>query len=138
MITHAPPVLGFVGSSGSGKTMLLEQVIGKLADTGVRVAVLKHAKPGFDLDQNPRKDSCRLRSAGADQVLIASRDRWALIAQQADPRQEPSLQTMLRHLDASALDASWSKGSSTSPIRRSRSSGLRKAALRNAGRWTPR
>jgi molybdopterin-guanine dinucleotide biosynthesis protein MobB len=105
MITHAPPVLGFVGSSGSGKTMLLEQVIGKLADTGVRVAVLKHAKPGFDLDQNPRKDSCRLRSAGADQVLIASRDRWALIAQQADPRQEPSLQTMLRHMDASALDA---------------------------------
>ena len=73
-----------MGSSGSGKTMLLEQVIGKLANTGVRVAVLKHAKPGFDLDQNPRKD-CRLRSAGADQVLIASRDRWALIAQQADP-----------------------------------------------------
>jgi molybdopterin-guanine dinucleotide biosynthesis adapter protein len=105
MMTHTPPVLGFVGPSGSGKTTLLEQVIGHLADTGIRVAVLKHAKPGFDLDQNPRKDSYRLRSAGADQVLIASRDRWALMAQQADPLQEPSLVEMLRHFDPSALDA---------------------------------
>src|SRR5688500_3832970 len=105
MITHAPPVLGFVGSSGSGKTMLLEPVIGKLADTGVRATATKNAKPGFDLDENPRKAGCQLRPAGPYQVLIASRDRWALIAQQTDPPQAPSLQTMLRLLDASALDA---------------------------------
>jgi molybdopterin-guanine dinucleotide biosynthesis adapter protein len=98
------PVLGFVGSSGSGKTTLLEQVIGLLADAGLRVAAVKHAKPGFDLDTNPRKDSHRLRSAGAEQLLIASRDRWALMAQQADPLQEPSLAEMLRQLDASTLD----------------------------------
>ena len=104
MTTHSLPILGFVGPSGSGKTTLLEQVIGHLADTGIRLAVLKHAKPGFDLDQNPGKDSFRLRSAGADQVLIASRDRWALMARQADPLQEPVLGEMLRHLDASALD----------------------------------
>lgn len=104
MTTHSLPILGFVGPSGSGKTTLLEQVIGHLADTGIRLAVLKHAKPGFDLDQNPGKDSFRLRSAGADQVLIASRDRWALMARQADPLQEPVLGEMLRHLDTSALD----------------------------------
>jgi molybdopterin-guanine dinucleotide biosynthesis protein B len=98
-------VLGFVGSSGSGKTTLLEQVIGHLADAGVRVAALKHAKPGFDLDRDPSKDSHRLRSSGADQVLVASRARWALMAQQADPLREPSLDEMLRHLDTSALDA---------------------------------
>jgi molybdopterin-guanine dinucleotide biosynthesis protein MobB len=105
MMTNTPPILGFVGSSGSGKTTLLEQVIAHLADAGMRVAVVKHAKPGFDLDTNPHKDSYRLRSAGADQLLIASRDRWALMGQQADPLEEPSLAGMLRHLDASALNA---------------------------------
>jgi molybdopterin-guanine dinucleotide biosynthesis adapter protein len=98
------PVLGFVGSSGSGKTTLLEQVVALLSDEGARLAVLKHAKAGFDIDRHPGKDSHRLRAAGADQVLVASRDRWALMAQQPDPLQEPSLQGMLEHLDAAGLD----------------------------------
>jgi molybdopterin-guanine dinucleotide biosynthesis protein B len=109
-MTAGLPVLGFVGSSGSGKTTLLEQVVELLTDAGVRVAVLKHAKPGFDIDSNPGKDSHRLRAAGADQVLVASRDRWALMAQQADPLREPSLQSMLGHLDATVLDAVLAEG----------------------------
>ena len=103
-MTGSLRVLGFVGSSGSGKTTVLEQVLGLLADRGARIAVLKHAKPGFDLDGNPKKDSHRLRAAGADQVLVASRDRWALMAQQTDPLQEPSLSEMIRRLDATVLD----------------------------------
>jgi molybdopterin-guanine dinucleotide biosynthesis protein MobB len=98
------PILGFVGSSGSGKTTLLEQVVALLGDEGARLAVIKHAKPGFDIDRQPGKDSYRLRAAGADQVLVASRDRWALMAQQPDPLREPSLSAMVRHLDAEALD----------------------------------
>lgn len=102
---HTRPILGFVGSSGSGKTTLLESVLTLLSDRGVRLAVLKHAKPGFDLDRQPGKDSHRLRNAGASQVLVASRDRWALMAEQADPLEEPSLGEMLGHLDFAALDA---------------------------------
>ena len=56
------PVLGFVGSSGSGKTTLLEGVVSMLSDRGARLAVLKHAKPGFDIDSHPGKDSHRLRT----------------------------------------------------------------------------
>ena len=104
-MAHTPPVLGFVGSSGSGKTTLLEGVVSMLSDRGARLAVLKHAKPGFDIDTHPGKDSYRLRNAGAAQVLVASRDRWALLAEQADPLEEPSLQAMLRRLDPEALDA---------------------------------
>jgi molybdopterin-guanine dinucleotide biosynthesis protein B len=103
-MTVSLPILGFVGSSGSGKTTLLERVLGVLTDAGLRLAVVKHAKPGFDIDCNPGKDSYRLRTAGADQVLVASRDRWALLAQQADPLREPSLPEMLRHLDTALLD----------------------------------
>jgi len=100
----ALPVLGFVGASGCGKTTLLEKVVAILTDGGIRLATVKHAKPGFDIDQDPAKDSHRLRSAGATQVLIASRDRWAMMAQQDDPLREPSLHDMLRRLDASSLD----------------------------------
>lgn len=103
-MTGTLPVLGFVGSSGSGKTTLLEQVVGALTEAGVRLAVVKHAKPGFDIDRNPTKDSYRLRAAGADQLLVASRDRWVLMAQPADPLHEPALHEMLGHLDATLLD----------------------------------
>ena len=103
MSSHLP-IVGFVGPSGSGKTTLLEQVVGRLTDAGARLATVKHAKPGFDLDPNPAKDSHRLRSAGASQILVASRDRWALMAQQDDPLQEPSLFDLLRHLDTGSLD----------------------------------
>jgi molybdopterin-guanine dinucleotide biosynthesis protein B len=98
------PVIGFVGSSGSGKTTLLEQVVGLLAGAGARLGVIKHAKPGFDIDPNPRKDSARLRSAGAEQLLVAARDRWVLMAAQPDPLEEPSLRAMLGRLDAESLD----------------------------------
>ena len=76
-----------------------------LSDRGIRVAVLKHAKPGFDLDRDSRKDSYRLRSAGSSQVLVASRDRWALLGEQADPLEEPSLAAMTALLDLRGLDA---------------------------------
>jgi molybdopterin-guanine dinucleotide biosynthesis protein B len=109
-MTTTLPVLGFVGSSGSGKTTLLEHVVGLLTDAGVRVGVLKHAKPGFGIDQNPGKDSHRLRAAGADQVLVASRDQWALMGRQADPLREPSLHEMLGHLDATGLDGALVEG----------------------------
>jgi molybdopterin-guanine dinucleotide biosynthesis protein B len=96
-------VAGFVGTSGSGKTTIIEQVVARLADTGLRVAVLKHARHGFDMDR-PGKDSFRVREAGAAQVLVASRERWVLMGEQRDPMEEPSLAQMLGHLDASALD----------------------------------
>lgn len=98
------PLVGFVGPSGSGKTTLLERIGALLTDAGVRLAMLKHARPGFDIDPDPGKDSYRLRSAGASQVLIASRDRWAMLGEQDDPLREPSLEAMLRRLDSSSLD----------------------------------
>jgi molybdopterin-guanine dinucleotide biosynthesis protein B len=104
-MTSTLPVLGFVGSSGSGKTTLLERVVPLLSDAGVRLAVMKHARPGFDVDPDPTKDSHRLHASGAEQLLVASRDRWVLMAQQDDPLQEPPLDAMLRRLDADVLDA---------------------------------
>ncbi len=71
-------VLGFAGWSGAGKTTLVEQLIAGLTARGLRVALIKHAHHGFDVDQ-PGKDSWRHRQAGAAQVLVVSDARWALM-----------------------------------------------------------
>lgn len=89
-------LVGFAGHSGAGKTTLLEQVIALLRSWGLRVAVIKHAHHHFEMD-TPGKDSWRHRQAGAQEVLIASERRWALLHELGDEAQ-PGLESLLRHL----------------------------------------
>jgi molybdopterin-guanine dinucleotide biosynthesis protein B len=90
-------VFGVAGLSNAGKTTLIEAVIARLVLRGLRVAVVKHAHHGFDIDR-PGKDSWRHREAGATQVLISSSQRWVLMHEtQCEP--EPQLTDLLRHLD---------------------------------------
>jgi molybdopterin-guanine dinucleotide biosynthesis protein B len=96
------PILGFAAFSGAGKTTLLVQILALLRQQGYRVGVVKHAHHSFEIDK-PGKDSYELRKAGALQTLIASRHRWALVAE-AEREQEPRLDDLLRHLDRAALD----------------------------------
>jgi molybdopterin-guanine dinucleotide biosynthesis protein B len=65
-------------SSNSGKTTLIEKVVRILKTRGLRVAVIKHASKGFDLDR-PGKDSWRFRQAGADAVMLVGPDSMALM-----------------------------------------------------------
>jgi len=71
-------IFGFAGWSGSGKTTLIEELLPRLTARGVRVSVLKHAHHSFDVDQ-PGKDSYRHRRAGAQEVMVSSARRWALM-----------------------------------------------------------
>lgn len=89
-------VLGVVGWSGSGKTMLLEYLVGQLAGRGVRVNVIKHSHHDVMLEP-PHKDSARLRMAGAANVMIASPFRVAII-NELRGAPEPSLQEHLARL----------------------------------------
>ncbi|HSH29364.1 MAG TPA: molybdopterin-guanine dinucleotide biosynthesis protein MobB [Thiohalobacter sp.] len=97
-----PPVLGFAAWSGTGKTTLLEQLLPRLRAQGLRIGLIKHAHHDFDID-HPGKDSDRLRRAGAGQVLIASRRRWALITETPE-QDEADLTQLIRQLDRNALD----------------------------------
>jgi len=96
------PVLGFVAFSGTGKTTLLTRVIPLLKAAGLRIALIKHAHHNFDID-SPGKDSHRLRTAGADHVMIASRQRWVWMAETPD-RDEAQLADMLARLQPVDLD----------------------------------
>ncbi|HEY4343320.1 MAG TPA: molybdopterin-guanine dinucleotide biosynthesis protein B [Parvibaculum sp.] len=74
-------LIGFVGSSGSGKTTLITALLPKLRAHGLRVSTVKHAHHGFDVDR-PGKDSFQHRVAGAEEVMIASGGRWALLREE--------------------------------------------------------
>jgi molybdopterin-guanine dinucleotide biosynthesis protein MobB len=97
-----PPVLGFAAYSGTGKTTLLVKLLPRLKARELRVGMIKHAHHSFDVDK-PGKDSYALRKAGAEQMLIASRERWALMRDYAEPR-EPVLAELLTRLDRDQLD----------------------------------
>ena len=72
-----PPVVCFVGRSNSGKTTLIERLILELTESGYRVATIKHAGHGFDLDTEG-KDSWRHKRAGARQVVVLSKSSLAM------------------------------------------------------------
>lgn len=73
----AVPILCFVGRSNSGKTTLIERLIPELVRAGYKVATVKHAGHGFDLDTEG-KDSWRHKRAGASSVIVMSRGSLAM------------------------------------------------------------
>lgn len=108
MNTASIPLLGFCAfGSGIGKTTLLTGLIPVLTLHGLRISVIKHAHHSFDID-HPGKDSYRLREAGAVQMLLGSRHRWALMTElshtPSGAHNEPSLAELLPSIDTSLAD----------------------------------
>jgi len=89
-------VIGLAGWSGAGKTTLLTRVIPHLRKDDLRVSVIKHAHHKFDVDA-PGKDSWRHREAGAEEVLVSSGNRWALMHELRGAR-EPRLPELLKKM----------------------------------------
>lgn len=97
------PIVGFCAYSGTGKTTLLIRLIPQLRAKGLKIGVIKHAHHNFDIDQ-PAKDSYQLRQAGANQMLIASHRRMALIEEFEEQHPEPTLQELLPTFNGNRLD----------------------------------
>lgn len=102
MMRFSKPVLGFCAFSGTGKTTLLVKLLPLMKLQGLRVAMIKHAHHDFDID-TPGKDSFELRKAGADQMLIASDKRYALMTEYED-QAEPKLDDLINQLDLENID----------------------------------
>ncbi len=110
-------VIGIVGSSGVGKTTLLERLVPALEARGVAVGAAKHASHGFLADR-PGKDSHRLYEAGARAVALISSEQVAVFRRLASsPLQPPSLADALAGLPAS-LDLVLAEGFAWEPIPR--------------------
>ncbi len=97
------PLLGFAAYSGTGKTTLLKALIPALRECGLRPALIKHSHHDFEIDV-PGKDSYALRKAGAEQVLIASRHRRALIVETPEQTADPQLAELVRLIDPARAD----------------------------------
>jgi len=107
-------VIGLAGWSGAGKTTLLTRVMPLLVEQGLRISVIKHAHHKFDVDV-PGKDSWRHRQAGAQEVLVASGMRWALMHELRGGR-EPRLPELLGKL--SRVDLVIVEGYKSEPHRK--------------------
>ena len=107
-------VIGLAGWSGAGKTTLISRVIPYLREQGLRVSVIKHAHHDFDIDV-PGKDSWVHRQSGAEEVLVSSANRWALMHELRGAA-EPSLPELLRKM--SPVDLVVIEGFKSEPHRK--------------------
>ena len=89
-------VWGVAGWKNSGKTGLMERLVAEFVSRGLSVSTVKHAHHTFDVDQEG-KDSHRHRIAGASEVLLSSRNRWALM-HELRGEEEPGLDGLLARL----------------------------------------
>ena len=87
------PVFGITGWKNSGKTLLTTRLIAHFTKAGLRVGAIKHAHHSFEIDHEGR-DSYLMREAGARQIAVVSKYRWAMIAELED-EPEPEFKTIL-------------------------------------------
>ncbi len=95
----AVPIVCFVGRSNSGKTTLIERVIPELVRCGYKVATVKHAGHGVDLDTEG-KDSWRHKHAGASSVVVLSQTSLAMFA-------DVSVEMTVEDVRAQFLDSTY-------------------------------
>ncbi|KXO07600.1 MULTISPECIES: molybdopterin-guanine dinucleotide biosynthesis protein B [Marinobacter] len=89
-------VIGIVGWKNSGKTTLASAVIHELSSRGLTVNAIKHAHHLVDIDQ-PGTDSYKHREAGAQEVILAGGQRFAIMHELRGAR-EPTLDELLARL----------------------------------------
>lgn len=89
-------IYGVTGWKNAGKTGLMERLVAEITSRGLSVSTIKHVHHSFDVD-HPGKDSHRHRVAGAHEVLLASKNRIALMQELRD-HEEPELAHLLTRL----------------------------------------
>lgn len=89
-------IYGVTGWKNAGKTGLMERLVAEITRQGLLVSTVKHAHHSFDVDHTG-KDSHRHRVAGAHEVVLASRNRIALMQELRD-QDELALADLLERL----------------------------------------
>ena len=89
-------VFGVIGWKNSGKTTLMERLVAEITARGFSVSTIKHAHHGVDVDQ-PGRDTYRHRVAGAQEVILSSPVRVAVMSELRGAP-EPGLEDLLGRL----------------------------------------
>ena len=93
-----PPIVSFVGHSGSGKTTFVEKLIPLLVKSDLKVAIIKHDVHGFEMDK-PGKDTWRHKKAGAVATMISSPTSIGLVMDADHDHQPHELARMFGFAD---------------------------------------
>lgn len=86
-------IYGVTGWKNAGKTGLMERLVTEISGRGYSVSTIKHSHHSADVD-HAGTDSHRHREAGAQEVVLASSARVAIM-QELREAAEPSLQSLL-------------------------------------------
>lgn len=84
MPEHSQCIIAISGVKNSGKTTLIEKILGILKEKGIKAAVIKHDGHEFSADV-PGTDTYRHLSAGAAGTICYSATKYMLVKNQADP-----------------------------------------------------
>jgi molybdopterin-guanine dinucleotide biosynthesis adapter protein len=106
MKENETPILCFVGRSNSGKTTVIERLIPELVREGYRLATIKHAGHGFNMDTEG-KDSWRHKQAGAQTVIVTSKGSLALFT---DTEQEVGVEQLRERYVSDGIDLIIAEG----------------------------
>lgn len=88
-------IYGVTGWKNAGKTTLMERLVQEFVARGLKVSTVKHAHHDTDVDQEGR-DSYRHRTAGAQEVMLASPKRWALMHELRGDAEPPLSELLAR------------------------------------------
>ncbi len=93
-------MFGVTGWKNAGKTGLMERLVTEITGRGFSVSTIKHSHHGADVD-HAGTDSHRHRLAGANEVVLASSVRVAIMQELRDAPEPPlsELLTRLRPVD---------------------------------------
>ena len=102
-------LIGFAAYSGTGKTTLIKLIVKILNKSNFKVSVIKHAHHDFDVDK-AGKDSYEIRKSGAENMLISSAKRWALMHENTNNSELKlsDLINVLDTLDSDIILVNWS------------------------------
>lgn len=118
--TATPVIVAFAAPSGTGKTTLIEALIGRLRARGLRVGAIKSDAHRVELD-TPGKDTHRMRESGAEVTALVSRDQIAIFRDAPGP-EHPLAQVVsifFAHLDVVVAEGFRSQGVPTVVLCRS-------------------
>lgn len=73
-----PSIIAIVGTSNTGKTTLVEKLVGELKSRGYRVATIKHAPHGTTFDESGT-DSWRHIQAGSEATIVSSPEQMLMV-----------------------------------------------------------
>ncbi len=88
-------VFGFDGPERERWIDLMAALLPHFQAAGVSVSAAIEMPEDFDLDR-PGKDSAEHRRVGASEVVLASEERWAIMADQASPPKVPAEELLQR------------------------------------------